>query len=1227
MVDDACVKDCDTNQCDQNPCGPYSTCTMNCPGYDCGCINGYEMVNEVCTKICDENQCDVGSYGVDPCGPNSICVDKCQGYGCKCEEGYSMVNKKCVKDCDENQCTRSGYGVTPACEKNMKCTNLCQGFECECLPNYIPDPIDGGCVHTDECYDVKCGKHQVCKDGDCVCKNGYYNNVNPYTGNGVCEEKVNECIMGTHNCASYADCTDTYQSFTCECHDTYKDTSENGDGTVCVHPYYTETGECNLREYSSFTDAKFTKIAYTTSYNYFDAIENWKAITAELSRLGEISHRERFASCDDMAGIVGCKLIDYTKDPTACDWAHTLETVVTEVALLCNAPWHVKFKDHLDALRKASCDEPNDCESGINNCDENAECIPKPAMYGSATSGFTCKCKNGYYGNGKTCFVLVDECSEGSHKCSNYADCSDTKNGYTCTCMHGYVGNGYKCSIPVNECKDGTHDCDYHANCKDLDNGYMCVCDAKQGYTGNGKECTGPADECLDQTHTCHNDATCTNTYASYTCTCPTGWFGDGKKCWPPLTCPWTSDDYDNYAGDFPNGQCSLKYTKICTNTLYADMTAAGMKFCQGSYAQQQFNILMNELFALGKTYERKFGIATSHITGDNYNRYGAECAVEAGAVPCHLINFHNIVSVQDLFDRVQALFDHVFGQCSPVYKAQWEQWLARYHNALICPVNECITGDYVCNENAVCKDMAMGYDCVCKKHYSGDGFTNCDMIDYCADNTICPMYAECSNTYPGYKCDCMPGYYKHGSKCVQENPCKTNNGNCNEYAICRSQLVGSTYNHYCTCKPGYFGDGFSCAPIDPCEYNNCHVNGKCVPYNNVLTSADYNCVCNEGYKGNGFVCEEYKDICDGVTCDDNAHTKQVTVYGTTTCKCECDSGFSGNGHTCIPDSACSGNDCSKDAVCSSNPYTGFTCTCKEGYTGDGRQCNKEDPCDECHQHATCTGGSLCKCKKEYVGDGFTCRPANKCSSSCPPGTNCVDGDCICQNTGYAYNFKSYKCEDINECKKERHNCHQNAICENTNGGFRCKCKSGFTGDGVSCRQTDTTDPYDNGNQYVNQQDSASVEPLPTGRPDKTGLDIDIYADLGDGQCALMGFDWENEAKLMYKFKWGYDKSTAQKYVTNIFAQFSTLGKSAALARAGPSCDEKLAGKVPCKLLYFPHTEHRCQLVKRMASIFADVTQHCNAAWKNIYGPQMNWLLRWNQKGKQDGVCDAVRWL
>ena len=37
--------------------------------------------------------------------------------------------------------------------------------------------------------------------------------------------------------------------------------------------------------------------------------------------------------------------------------------------------------------------------------------------------------------------------------------------------------------------------------------------------------------------------------------------------------------------------------------------------------------------------------------------------------------------------------------------------------------MNECKTGAYECHENAACVDRAIGYDCVCKKHYHGDGF------------------------------------------------------------------------------------------------------------------------------------------------------------------------------------------------------------------------------------------------------------------------------------------------------------------------------------------------------------------------------------------------------------------------------------------------------------------------------------------------------------------------
>ena len=99
--------------------------------------------------------------------------------------------------------------------------------------------------------------------------------------------------------------------------------------------------------------------------------------------------------------------------------------------------------------------------------------------------------QDGFYGNGKTCFPLINECEDGTHKCHQFASCLDTETGYKCTCTNGYVGNGYKCSVPIDECAEGTHDCDIHAKCTDLPNGYSCKCDAQTGYFGNGKECAG----------------------------------------------------------------------------------------------------------------------------------------------------------------------------------------------------------------------------------------------------------------------------------------------------------------------------------------------------------------------------------------------------------------------------------------------------------------------------------------------------------------------------------------------------------------------------------------------------------------------------------------------------------------------------------------------------------------------------------------------------------------
>lgn len=54
----------------------------------------------------------------------------------------------------------------------------------------------------------------------------------------------------------------------------------------------------------------------------------------------------------------------------------------------------------------------------------------------------------------------TDECSEGSHQCSPFANCVNTMGDYECGCKEGYKGNGRRCTrkfrgLPVVQiCKD-----------------------------------------------------------------------------------------------------------------------------------------------------------------------------------------------------------------------------------------------------------------------------------------------------------------------------------------------------------------------------------------------------------------------------------------------------------------------------------------------------------------------------------------------------------------------------------------------------------------------------------------------------------------------------------------------------------------------------------------------------------------------------------------------------
>jgi len=70
---------------------------------------------------------------------------------------------------------------------------------------------------------------------------------------------------------------------------------------------------CNLKDYSTFTDKKFAAMAYKSAYAYQEAIEAWKAITAELTRLGKVAIASRLAECHDDAGLIGVGISGLSK--------------------------------------------------------------------------------------------------------------------------------------------------------------------------------------------------------------------------------------------------------------------------------------------------------------------------------------------------------------------------------------------------------------------------------------------------------------------------------------------------------------------------------------------------------------------------------------------------------------------------------------------------------------------------------------------------------------------------------------------------------------------------------------------------------------------------------------------------------------------------------------------------------------------------------------------------
>jgi sulfatase modifying factor 1 len=157
----------------------------------------------------------------------------------------------------------------------------------------------------------------------------------------------------------------------------------------------------------------------------------------------------------------------------------------TEAGFTCNT-----------GVSPTACADINECLAQSHNCSVNANCS-------NTIGGFTCKCKNGYAGDGVTCND-VNECTAQTSNCSASADCTNTTGGFTCKCKTGFTGDGVACS-DVDECTLNTHNCSTNGKCTNTTGGFTCAC--KAGFVGNGVSCTRPS--CSGLTATCGSSDDC----------------------------------------------------------------------------------------------------------------------------------------------------------------------------------------------------------------------------------------------------------------------------------------------------------------------------------------------------------------------------------------------------------------------------------------------------------------------------------------------------------------------------------------------------------------------------------------------------------------------------------------------------------------------------------------------------------------------------------------------
>ena len=367
---------------------------------------------------------------------------------------------------------------------------------------------------------------------------------------------------------------------------------------------------------------------------------------------------------------------------------------------------------------------------------------------------YECNCIDGYKkpANGNNVCKDVDECSDGTHNCHEFANCGNFPGSFECSCKDGTTGDGTACE-QVNEC-EGENNCDPNASCTDLDFTYECSCNT--GYTGDG-DVTGDGctddDECALGSAECPENSSCANNEGSYECNCDIGYKkpdNGNNVCKDIDECQL--DTVENVCGDV-NAICTNNvgsYECVCRNGFGRSIVCPDINECDlGTHNCNANAACTNNEGSFDCNCDDGFegdGVACDDVD---------ECTLGTAECPDNSSCVNNAGSYEC--------------ECNDGYQKP-----ANGNN--ICKdIDECTQGTADCTENSTCANNEGGFDCVCD-----EGF------DLNADNGLCESSGpiECGVCEVNQVCDdttgtciCKPGFIEDADGCSFDfSVCPTDN-------------------------------------------------------------------------------------------------------------------------------------------------------------------------------------------------------------------------------------------------------------------------------------------------------------------------------------------------------------------------------------------------------------------------------------------------------------------